>query len=1465
MPQLTQLRLCNIGHAQARIDDLTVPLHDVEGQAANTTIWLRNGGGKSMIVDLFLWLMCPDKKMPDDRHIEDYVQFQDRSVIVAEWQLDGNNYHHTFPQSTRYLTGVFCEWRSNGEQLRRLFFVTRVVPGEPRLSLKDLPIYVVKNETSERRTLASFKQEWQDLGITYPHAGINEAESLRDWRSLLQQARIDPELFSYQIKMNSREGGAEDIFKFRDADRFVDFFLELMTNGKLGNATAQTIDQFRIALQKQAEQLQPEYGLISHILERLEPLRDAAGERLQMYHRVQQIRHTLDSLTCHVSQRTTELRQDKETGKQQYDEARLEAKRLRSEAEQRQQRAAILRHAAAYKRVARLNAEQQALQEQIQTARINQIIWHAAVPLRAALRAEERAAMLQERLAVKRKEHAPLLEMLQNSARMYAAALQARIQQLHAEEYQWAQVKQEAKNEICAANTEITNKQTAATELEQQAKNISNRLIVFHQIRADLENQGTLLPGENHLQAQERFDQQHAQLRRELQVENQIDRRAKQDKEDIQRNIVKLERENVQAAADEIQVNEKLNKAREKRQDIEIDSRLRQYLELEEVDVEQLDYHALDQLRQVEHDIDSRIMKLRLEIVEHEAIIRYLQEQRLLPPTRDVERTLALLREKQVTAWSGWGYIAENVRKVEVRALLKRMPELAFGIVVRDVHYQHAKEVLLNIQLHLDTLVIVASQEAAQRDIPSQVLVIGPTSDAYFDREAGDQELPELQTRCDRDQQDQKMWQNEREALRSSIGELKQFFQDYPSHLLNEWRAAFSKATERKRNSQNLLDELHCQKQRLEDIYEQSQNNQEELQTKMRVIEKHQTRIEALSTQLAIKTEELEHERHRYLNDADNRRREAEILQVKAKEYERQSEDASDREKQVAKEAGVFSDRLSVVKYRTSEHPQPQPGDLEILRDQYEQLVAEYEQKIGEDEINAMLQIAQKEEREARQILNKRLETSIDVAMVRSALASLSDPDEIDQRHYDAIRAESSAEKELETKKDETSQAKQVLHEAKQRCVAFGIAESGQDKDIPFSEIECEISAMEEERQKRALENEATEQDKLAQIASEQLQKINSLLQKLESLHDQIQTTLGGYKSLFNSASVMTASVELLPIPLQDDILDQEFKQLYSQLDEERERTQRLDNQRTEATQSIRKLLSEASAVHPKVTIVRRLLEYNEEDYERDCSQRLEDLGVRKQRIEEELADIQKHQHLIVTHVLELANMGIRLLKSLMRRSRLPASLPDFEQRPFIKITLRDSLTPDEQQAKIGELLESIIREGTMLNGVELLQRAVRRLAGPIKVELLFPDPNALHYVSITQLAKESGGERLTSIILLYCALIQLRAIERTQQTDASSSLILDNPIGAASRPMFLELQREVAQAMNIQLIYTTAIHDIEAIRMISNIVRLRNDYVDTKSGEHLIVPAKQHQGLQAMQIVLPEEDEDSTEDEQKQ
>ena len=181
-------------------------------------------------------------------------------------------------------------------------------------------------------------------------------------------------------------------------------------------------------------------------------------------------------------------------------------------------------------------------------------------------------------------------------------------------------------------------------------------------------------------------------------------------------------------------------------------------------------------------------------------------------------------------------------------------------------------------------------------------------------------------------------------------------------------------------------------------------------------------------------------------------------------------------------------------------------------------------------------------------------------------------------------------------------------------------------------------------------------------------------------------------------------------------------------------------------------------------------------------------------------------------------------------------------------------VTKDERAGKIADLLDAIVhQEGEIPTGVKLLQQAVHRLAEPMKVEILFPDPGELHYIAPSKMTKESGGERLTSMVLLYCTLLRMRVAHRTRPAGRSSCLILDNPIGVASRPLFLQLQREVAQAMDIQLIYTTALKDFDALEIFPKIIRLRNAQRNRRTGEAFLMHGTSPIGLDAIHMMHDE------------
>jgi hypothetical protein len=113
------------------------------------------------------------------------------------------------------------------------------------------------------------------------------------------------------------------------------------------------------------------------------------------------------------------------------------------------------------------------------------------------------------------------------------------------------------------------------------------------------------------------------------------------------------------------------------------------------------------------------------------------------------------------------------------------------------------------------------------------------------------------------------------------------------------------------------------------------------------------------------------------------------------------------------------------------------------------------------------------------------------------------------------------------------------------------------------------------------------------------------------------------------------------------------------------------------------------------------------------------------------------------------------------------------------------------------------------------------------KVEILKPDAVLrTERVPVSDLRTVfSGGQTLTTAIVLYCTMAALRANDRGRVGNQHSGvLFLDNPIGRASATYLLRLQQSVARALGVQLIYTTGLFDTTALDTFPLVVRLRND-----------------------------------------
>ncbi|MCW2241763.1 hypothetical protein [Azospirillum canadense] len=119
-------------------------------------------------------------------------------------------------------------------------------------------------------------------------------------------------------------------------------------------------------------------------------------------------------------------------------------------------------------------------------------------------------------------------------------------------------------------------------------------------------------------------------------------------------------------------------------------------------------------------------------------------------------------------------------------------------------------------------------------------------------------------------------------------------------------------------------------------------------------------------------------------------------------------------------------------------------------------------------------------------------------------------------------------------------------------------------------------------------------------------------------------------------------------------------------------------------------------------------------------------------------------------------------------------------------------------------------------------------------------DQGRIHHLPVAAF-KASGGETLTSAMLLYLLVARLRSEGRaSQRARIGGVLILDNPLGKASNSLFLKMQLALAAAVDVQLIFTTAIKDWAAVGEFPQVIKLRKETTDPATGRIFVKATRQ-------------------------
>lgn len=1444
MPRISRIRFVSVGPPNARMEDLEIDLRDAAGEPTDTAIWLDNGFGKSTMVNLFFSMIRPASRefvgrQVDQKKLEDYIRTSDHAVVAGEWVLDQRpGAPDLFGEHARLVTGVFIERGHAGEddRLKRHFFAFYVVPREPRFTLEGLPLYV---NDHERWTLPGFRAQLAEAYRTAPAAELVEEIVQKEWLRRLDDFGLDPDLFEYQIRMNAREGGAADLFKFRDVDEFVEFLLEVVQDPELGTGVADAIGKYRKDLRHRKTQLLPERELVEGLIERFRKLVQVASERVGLAARLSRVTGESTALRTHLDTLATTLRADAlEWAAQAAELKRVEVEQRRRADERTRLYAAVRLHFTR-DRFAAAEAEHRKAEDAERHARRRADLWRAGVPLAYALRHERLANEYLEQLRTAQAEYAPLEQRAREAARDYAAAVLARIAAIEAQQAELegrvAAADEAAEAERAAAETHTR----AAAEAKSEAEQIRSELRAVEVNRKRLVGLGALEPDETAAGGRRRWI-----LAREEALTGRKDaerglheaRNFAAGQAAAIEELVGEQREAAEAARTEDAI---FDAAAAERASFEKNPLLLECLEVKQLDLDTMPDANVARVQREAEGRQSRVYQLWSESAETERLLDHVERTGLLPPSRETEAVLVVLRGKVNLAVSGWEYAARSlsVESGEARAFILRAPHLATGVIVRDVDLNRARDILDASNLEVDAPVVVAPESAVREGAGTAGFVLAPASDAHFDARAGSavQErktatLAEVKARLEREEA-------EFSALRELSYRLGRFRERYA-------RGWFTGQEERVRRTQEWAATLaaRVQERRAEHAGTEERvaslaGAVEHLRQAIEIAERQTDRIDS---HLAQYGENLEERRAR-VSAAEERARTEEVARqaarARANDYMSQARELRSKARSLATETGGLSQRRRQIEFLDGEDPAPAAGDLAELEARYTRRVAQYRREVGEETLRQLAENERQRAREQREKVERHLPEGVHVQEVADLVGDAT-PEEAEQQREADNAAVLGARGDVGRAAQERTRAKTDLDAAE--TYAADLLELPSvvpgERDVPgnaedatpwLAREEKEIERLRQQAQSTSgealqYESEARDADHRAESVEKDAKRLGSLRQSYDVLVGTAKPDIpDGWRA-----------------PSTDAEIGDRINRIEAELVEASRENHTLDQRRDALVADVNHWTEGAEFAHfaQQHAMVRGIRSRGQAEYERDAAEILGELDLRLRHIVRTIAAVDEHRATLVEQLLSAAERGVQLLESAERQSQLPAHMPRFGKVNFLKVRLGTPKTGEDRRGRMEILLEEVIEKETIPSGPKLMQEAVKRLAHPINVDMLFPDPlRPAEYRPVERMGINSGGEQLTCAVLLYCTLAQLRARNRGQHRVTTSTLILDNPFGTASRVSFLDLQLEVARAARIQLVYTTGVKDYDAIAVFPNVNRIRPSGFDTKNREFLL------------------------------
>ncbi|MFJ8627744.1 hypothetical protein ACIRD3_33590 [Kitasatospora sp. NPDC093550] len=1475
MYELNRVRLYSIGPAGARYADTVLDLRgvgepvadpapqqiglfgeDVDGPvrrpAPAGVLFLENGGGKSVLLKLIFSVMLPGHRNTlggaSSGVLRKFLLADDCGHVALEWQ-------HTVTGEL-IVVGKVSEWRgrqvsSDPRKFAETWYSFRPGPG---LTLDSLPVAERvslagdQKARGRRRTMKGFRDALTEAGKAHPYLDLVFEDGHDRWTEHLGELGLDPELFRYQREMNADEGEAAGLFAVKHDSDFTDLLLRAVTDTRDTDGLADLVHGFAAKLGRRAE-LTAERDFTAGSLDLLERIAEAttARETVREAHRTAERRtrrlaHALASRAAAERDRAQDLAIEVAAAASAVTAAESDRTRHSLITDELTYRHATLSLAAA-------TAEAAALRRELIDARTLHSAWQAAEAVLRQRAAADRVSRVAAAIREAELDAAPALAARARAATALARALEAAAAAAESRADTEEQRAGELQEDGAKAQSDATEAATAAQKARSEAEHLRQRL-------AEVEQETEAAVEAGFIDADGDVDPARAALHA-ADVEKAAAAALAQARTAAEAAAGRLR----EAAAATSRAELAAERAGDARKDaaralageqrtaalLATEQRLADLLSLTpyqdgaEEDAGFLTPAVLDRnaeyLRELLDEAiataERTLFDLRTAAADDARILAALGDGGLLPPGPDVLATVEYLAEHGIPALPGWRYLAQSVDPADHDAILAARPELVDGVVVTDPSsLERAREALQAAALLPRSTVAVgaaASLIAPITDEPAFFLV--PPNPAMHDESAADGERRELRARASAREEHIRELAGRLGADRALAARLASWHASCPPGTLAELAAAAEAAREHAEQAAAALATLRADHDEAETDHAAAASAHEEHRETAQRARRRADALSGLAFRLRERANWARRQRELAEDAAECDRRQA-LCAERARtcdEDRRAAQRAADDARRTAR--ALRGERAEIpASEQTDEPAEAAPAALPALREAYRAASQLYE-KVG---VGADLRAEQARAEGDEAAAAAELDRLTNKVRTR-AEELLGSPDGADGPARQAAAAR--AEELVATIEARSAAASEHLGrlrgDAERSAPADGEAHTELPEDLVPTDPEHAQA--------------------LLRTATSRLAERREALDAARTAHADLQRT-------FDTAQAAAADFDELAGQLRDGLRDHQedpedpVEPYLGSLAEARTGA-------TEARRGLRTAAGELSSAELAVrdaadALVRHANAARYEAVRTPARQQIRELPAsalpehaaawaaafapRLRVLTDELAQLEKNRGSIVDRLRGLVESSLTTLRAAQRLSRLPEGLGEWSGQEFLRIRFED---PDHATLveRLGEVIDEATRAAVRKNsdlrrdGMSLLLRGVAAAIGPkgVSVEILKPDAVLrAERVSVGQMSDVfSGGQLLTAAIALYCTMAALRANDRGQsQLRHAGTLFLDNPIGRANATYLLELQRAVADALGVQLIYTTGLFDTTALAEFPLVIRLRND-ADLRAG----------------------------------